>query len=91
LAEETITEDELKRSLKPIKTRIKDLLKKNEYWLNNVLSGSLRYPQKLDWNRTIIRDYSLITSDDLSRIAKKYLDNKKATIIIIKPEKYKAK
>ncbi|MBU4100754.1 MAG: hypothetical protein KKH20_05170, partial [Proteobacteria bacterium] len=60
---------------------------KNEYWLNTVLSGSLRHPQKLDWSRTIMQGYSSITSDDLSKTAKKYLDNEKAATIIIKPEK----
>ena len=34
-----------------------------------------------------MKDYSSITADDMSAIAKKYLDNKKAATIIIKPEK----
>jgi len=34
-----------------------------------------------------MQGYSSITSDDVSRIAKKYLDNEKAATIIIKPEK----
>jgi len=86
LVEKGIAEDELRRSLDPIITSIKDLLRQNEYWLNTVLSGSLRHPQKLDWSRTIMKGYSSITSDDLSAIAKKYLDNEKAVTIIIKPE-----
>ncbi|MBU4012606.1 MAG: insulinase family protein [Proteobacteria bacterium] len=87
LVEKGIQEDELRRSLDPTITSIKDLLRKNEYWLNTVLSGSLRHPQKLDWSRTIMQGYSSITSDDLSKTAKKYLDNEKAATIIIKPEK----
>ncbi|MCJ7615194.1 MAG: insulinase family protein [Desulfobacterales bacterium] len=87
LVEKGITEDELRRSLDPTITSIKDLLRKNEYWLNTVLSGSLRHPQKLDWSRTIMKGYSSITSDDISKTARKYLDNEKAAIIIIKPEK----
>jgi len=86
LVEKEITEDELRRALDPTITSIKDLLRKNEYWLNAVLSGSVRHPQKLDWSRTIMTGYSSITSDDLSAIAEKYLDNEKAAIIIIKPE-----
>ncbi|MBU4288724.1 MAG: insulinase family protein, partial [Proteobacteria bacterium] len=87
LVEKRISEDELRRSLDPIITSIKDLLRKNEYWLDTVLSGSARHPQQLDWSRTIMQGYSSITSDDVSRIAKKYLDNEKAATIIIKPEK----
>lgn len=82
-----ITEDEFRRALDPTITSIKDLLRKNNYWLNTVLSGSLRHPQKIDWSRTIMKDYSSITADDISAIAKKYLDNEKAATIIIKPEK----
>ncbi|MBT9439806.1 MAG: insulinase family protein [Desulfobacterales bacterium] len=87
LVEKEIPEDEFRRALDPTITSIKDLLRKNRYWLNTVLSGSLKHPQKLEWSRTIMKDYSSITADDMSAIAKKYLDNKKAATIIIKPEK----
>jgi len=87
LVEKEIPEDEFRRALDPTITSIKDLLRKNRYWLNTVLSGSLKHPQKLEWSRTIMKDYSSITADDMSAIAKKYLDNEKAAIIIIKPEK----
>jgi len=87
LVEKEIPEDEFRRALDPTITSIKDLLRKNRYWLNTVLSGSLMHPQKLDWSRTIMKDYSSITTDDMSAIAKKYLDNEKAATIVIKPEK----
>jgi len=87
LVEKEIPEDEFRRALDPTITSIKDLLRKNRYLLNTVLSGSLKHPQKLEWSRTIMKDYSSITADDMSVIAKKYLDNEKAAIIIIKPEK----
>ncbi len=87
LVEKEIPEDEFRRALDPTITSIKDLLRKNRYWLNTVLSGSLKHPQKLEWSRTIMKDYSSITADDMSAIAKKYLDNEKAATIIIKPEK----
>jgi len=87
LIEKEITEDEFRRALDPTITSIKDLLRKNNYWLNTVLSGSLRHPQKLEWSRTIMKGYSSITLDDISKIAREYIDNKKAAIIIIRPEK----
>ncbi len=34
-----------------------------------------------------MKGYSSITSDDISKTARKYLDNEKAATIIIKPEK----
>jgi zinc protease len=61
------------------------MLGKNSYWLNTVLSQSLTYPQQLQWSRTILKDYASIIADEVSALAKKYLDNKKAATIIIKP------
>ena len=84
-----VTQDELRRALEPTLTSIKDMLRTNNYWLNTVLSGSKKYPQQLDWNRTIMRDYASITTEELSVLAKKYLDNNKATTIIIKPSQKK--
>jgi zinc protease len=80
-----VTKDELNRALKPTLTSIKEMLGKNSYWLSTVLSQSLTYPQQLQWSRTILKDYASISTDEVSALAKKYLDNKKAATIIIKP------
>jgi zinc protease len=62
------------------------MMRKNNYWLNTVLTGSKKYPQQLDWGRTILKDYASITKEEVSYIAKKYLDNGKAATIIVKPK-----
>ena len=80
-----VTQEELKRALKPTLTSIKEMLGKNSYWLGTVLCQSLIYPQQLQWSRTILKDYASISADELSALAKKYLDNSKAATIIIKP------
>lgn len=81
-----VNNEELNRTIKPTLTGIKDMLQNNYYWLNTVLSGSKKHPQQLDWSRTIMDDYASISVDELSILAKKYLDDEKAAIIIIKPE-----
>lgn len=81
-----VNNEELRRTIRPTLTGIKDMLQSNYYWLNTVLSGSKKHPQQLDWSRTIMDDYASISVDELSILAKKYLDDEKAAIIIIKPE-----
>jgi len=85
LYEKGVTKEELKRAVDPTLTSIKDMLKKNGYWLNTVLSDSADHPEQLKWCKTIIKDYASITADDITRLARKYLDNSKAATIIIKP------
>jgi zinc protease len=81
-----VTQDELHRALSPTLTSIKEMMRTNTYWLNTVLTGSKRHPQQLDWSRTIMKDYASITKEEVSNMAKKYLDNGKAATIIVKPK-----
>jgi zinc protease len=85
LARSGVTQDELQRVLKPTLTGLKDMLRRNGYWLNTVLSQSKKYPQQLNWNRSIMDDYAAITPEDVSHLAKKYLVNEKAAVIVIIP------
>ncbi len=80
-----ITEDELRRSVDPILTSIKDMLRTNSYWLDTVLTRSVRYPEQLEWTKTIQKDYAAITVKDIADLAKAYLDNEKAATVIISP------
>jgi zinc protease len=81
-----VSNEELRRTIRPTLTGIKDMLQSNYYWLNTVLSGSKKHPRQLDWSRTIMDDYASITKDELSVLAKQYLNNDKAAVIIVKPE-----
>jgi len=81
-----ITADEMKRALDPVVTSLKDLKRTNRYWLSSVLIGLKKYPQQLDWCRTIMQDYESINEKELKSLAEKFLDNQKAAIIVIKPK-----
>lgn len=86
LAADGATQDELRRAIAPTLTSIKEMMRKNSYWLNTVLTGSKKHPQRLDWSRTIMKDYASITKEEVSNIAKKYLVDDNAAIIIVKPK-----
>jgi zinc protease len=87
LSEKPVPDDELHRSLDPILTGIKDLIRTNDYWLNSVLTGSAGHPRQIDWSRTIRKDYAAVSSTELHRLAQQYLDQPKPAIIVISPEK----
>lgn len=80
-----VTDDELRRALDPTLTGIKDLQQENGYWLNTVLAGSRKHPEQIAWSRTMIEDYAAITREQLRQLARRYLDNAAAAIVIIRP------
>ncbi len=86
LSREGISTDELRRALDPTLTQIKDLRQSNVYWLNSVMVGSSRHPEQIDWARTIESDYAAITVEDINRLANRYLDNDKSSVIIVEPD-----
>ena len=81
-----IPADERKRALDPVVTSLKDLTRTNRYWLSSVLVELKKYPQQLDWCRTMMQDYESITEKEIVSLAEKFLDNQKAAIIVIKPK-----
>ena len=85
LARDPISGNELKRAIDPALTRIKDLLRTNDYWLNSVLTGSVRHPVQLEWSRSIQSDYTAITRAEIHRLAKTYLKPENAAVMVIQP------
>lgn len=86
LAEKGVGEEELRRAADPILTGIKDMMRTNRYWLGTVLDLSARFPEQIEWCRSIQKDYAAITAQEVSELAKQYLDNKKAATVLIKPK-----
>jgi zinc protease len=81
-----VTPEELDRALEPTLTGIKDLVETNGYWLETVLSGVTRHPEQLEWCRTIRSDYADITAEQVTEIARRYLDNEAAGVFQAAPE-----
>jgi zinc protease len=88
ILENGVSAEDLERSLKPILTSIKDYRRTNTYWLDRVMTDSLRHPQQLDWSRSFEADYAAITVEDIRKVAAAYLVNKKAACITIVPSSF---
>jgi zinc protease len=84
-----IRSGELERARGPLLTSLKGSVKTNKYWLNTVLSLSGRYPQQLEWPTTLISDYSSISGAEINQLAARYLNNKKAALVKVMPDKAK--
>ncbi len=80
-----VSEDELKRTLEPAITGIKDMRQKNRYWLESVLVDSKRYPEQIEWSRSITSDYKSVAAAEISELAKRYLVDDKSVWITIMP------
>jgi len=85
LAESGVSEDELHRVLEPSFNRIKDMRKRNGYWLGTVLTGSTKYPRQIAWSRTIEADYASIKPGDAAGLAERYLTHENAAVIVAAP------
>ncbi len=85
IAAEGVSEEERDRAVNPALTSIKERIKTNDYWLNNVLNGSSRHPEQIQWSRSFLTDYQSITAEELSKLAKQYLTYKSAARLVIIP------
>ncbi len=83
LAKDGVTAKELSLVLPPVLTHIRDMQKKNRYWLKSVLSGSRAHPEQIQWTREIYSDYSAITPEDLSALASRFLGRENRARLII--------
>ena len=90
LARNQITADELMRVVDPILTSIKGLRQTNGYWLNSVMTGSVRHPQQFEWARSFQGDYASVTVEELASLAATYLTDERASAVIIQPKQKSA-
>jgi zinc protease len=86
LASEKIDMDELERVRTPAVNRIQDMVRRNEYWLNSVLSDSRRYPQQIDWSRSLVQTYVSVRPEQLNQLARTYLNLQKAAVFVAGPK-----
>ncbi|MFZ7126035.1 MAG: M16 family metallopeptidase [Desulfobacterales bacterium] len=85
LSRNGVSVEELKRSIGPTLTSIKDMVRRNGYWTNTVLKGASRNPEQIDWSRTIQSDYASITPGEISDYARTYLDTRKLSVVTVRP------
>ncbi len=85
LAADGVTDEELARSLEPVLTSIKDMVRTNRYWMESVVTLSSRHPQQLEWPMTIQSDFSSISPGEISDFAARYLGPENAAEILYLP------
>ncbi|ADW18637.1 peptidase M16 domain protein [Desulfobulbus propionicus DSM 2032] len=81
-----VSEDELRRALEPTLTSIKDIKRNNRYWMESVLTLSSRHPQQLTWPLSISEGFAAIKAEELTGLARRYLDPKQAATVIVSPK-----
>jgi zinc protease len=86
LVRDGVRPEELRRALNPTLTGLKTTRRRNGYWLNQVLTGASRHPQQLEWSRTMLEDYQAVTSEELTDLARTYLQAARAAAIVVRPE-----
>lgn len=85
MAADGVDAREVELAVGPVLTHIRDMMATNDYWLQSVLAGSLRHPEKLDWPVNIMEGYSSITDKDVSALARHYLKKDKSVCLTIMP------
>ncbi len=82
-----VTDEELARAKPPMLTSLKDMVRTNGYWLHSVLALSSRHPQQLQWPSTILSGFESVTREQLTTLAREYLDPAKAAQVMVVPGK----
>lgn len=86
LMENGVTADEVTRLAEPIQNQLRDGMRTNGYWIQ-VLSKAQSDPSTLASARTIMDFYSNIKPEEISALAKKYLNPENASTLVVKPKK----
>ncbi len=85
LAKEGVNQDELDRALKPMASDLDKTQRNNAYWLGSVLGGSTLNDWKFEAARNMKSDYSSITKEELTELAKTYLVPARCLPFAIRP------
>ena len=83
LARDGVNSKELSLVLPAVLTHIRDMQKKNRYWLKSVMAGSWYHPEQLQWPREIYSDYNAITPEELSALAARFLGRENRARLMI--------
>jgi zinc protease len=78
-----VDEDEFNRVWQPALTEVRELLRKNNYWLNGV-DGVQAYPAKLEFLRTLLPFYEKVRKTDVEAVLK-FLSEKRQILMKIRP------
>jgi zinc protease len=87
LASGKISDDEFERAKKPQMEQLPQMRRDNRYWSQNVMRNCQENPERLEWARSLLDDFTSIKKADIEELAKKYLTSERAVTVSIIPEK----
>jgi zinc protease len=73
LATEGVDDETFVGIRKPLLASVRQHLRNNEAWNNGVLARCQAEPCRLDWQRSLLPDYSKVRADRIARLARRYL------------------
>ncbi|MCA1963932.1 MAG: insulinase family protein, partial [Prosthecobacter sp.] len=86
LATGEISDDEFDRAKKPILSQLEQMRRDNRYWAQNVVRNCQEHPERLDWSRSLIPDFTGITKADVAALARQFLPKTRAIGVKVLPE-----
>ena len=89
LATKPITDDEFERAKKPQLEQLTQMRRDNRYWGQNVLRNSQEHPERIEWSRSLLQDFSGIEKKDLEALARTYLKADRAVTVNVIPDEAK--
>ncbi|WP_321323638.1 insulinase family protein [uncultured Parasphingorhabdus sp.] len=85
LREKPVSTDELQRVVEPLRQLIARASSGNSFWMSQ-LEGASYNPRKFAALQTLLRDYTVITPEEVQALAIKYLDDAKKWKLAVLPE-----
>ena len=85
LATKGVEADELERARQPMLTLLRESERTNSYWGRTVLGAAQEKTWLLDAARNRRSDFESMTREELSSLARAYLDPARAIVFVIKP------
>ncbi|GEP44005.1 M16 family metallopeptidase [Brevifollis gellanilyticus] len=82
-----ITDDEFERAQKPIMTQVEQMRRDNRYWAQNVVRNAQEHPERIEWSKNLLTDFSGIKKEDISKLAQQFLGKGRAVNVVVMPEK----
>ncbi len=85
LREKPVSADELQRVVEPLRQLIARASSGNSFWMSQMEGASFN-PQKFVALQTLLRDYTVITPEEVQTLAVKYLDDGTKWKLVVLPE-----
>lgn len=85
LVERGVTTDELRRLKEPLLASLRDSQRSNSWWVQQ-LSRLHDQAGALDESRRLVQDYEQLDADQMTALARRFLDRSRASVLVVHPK-----